>query len=209
MFYLNIKIIYIFIIIIILSLLNSLPNNYSIEKEIKKTSLKENEKIHKINNIYFKIIKENNDINNQKKTMMSNIINNIYNLKDYLYKNIDKYPKYRKYIINLQKNLNNNTIIKETFDDTKTSYSLNKGEVLSFCLKSKNTKKIHDINTLMYVAIHEIAHIASPEFGHDELFNKIFRFFIVESINIGIYKYVNYNLYPIEYCGMQINSNIL
>ena len=64
--------------------------------------------------------------------------------------------------------------IQETPADSKyTSYSVNKGEILVFCIRSKETFKIHNLNELLYVAIHEIAHIGCPEVGHTELFFKI------------------------------------
>ena len=61
----------------------------------------------------------------------------------------------------------------------------------------------------MYVAIHEMAHIACPEIGHGSLFKKIFRFLCEEAINIGIYKKVDYSANPIEYCGMILSSSII
>ena len=90
-----------------------------------------------------------------------------------------------------------------------TSYSVNKGEELSFCLKSKKTGELHEINLLMYVALHEMAHIACPEIGHGELFKKIFKFLTEQAIEIGIYKYDDYETKPVEYCGMMLSSNIL
>ena len=61
----------------------------------------------------------------------------------------------------------------------------------------------------MYVAIHEMAHIACPEIGHGELFKKIFRKLAEEAINIGIYKKVNFSEVPTEYCGMILSSSII
>jgi len=90
-----------------------------------------------------------------------------------------------------------------------TSYSVNKGEELSFCLRSKKTGELHDINLLTYVGIHEISHIACPEIGHGDLFKKIFRMFALEGVNIGIYKKVDYSEIPIEYCGMILSSSII
>lgn len=99
--------------------------------------------------------------------------------------------------------------IQESSEDSKhTSYSLNKGELLVFCIRSKETYKIHDINELMYVAIHEIAHIGCPEVGHTDLFYKINKFLINKAIEYGIYKYINYNVINKEYCGMTLSTTI-
>ena len=77
------------------------------------------------------------------------------------------------------------------------------------CLNIRKTGELHDINLFMYVIIHEMAHFACPEIGHGPLFQKIFKKFIEESINIGIYQYTDYNKYPQEYCGLILNSSIV
>jgi predicted metal-dependent hydrolase len=186
---------YIFILILILYLCYSLYNINIIQ-------------IKSIEGFRYTIY--NNDI--EKKTeIINNIINNMNKLKEHLYNNIDNFPEFKIYIIQLNNNFNiNRTQIYETNPYSKlTSYSVNKGEELSICIKSKKTDKYHDINLLMYVIIHEMAHFACPEIGHGELFKKIFKFFLIEAINIGIYKKVDYSLYPIEYCGMELNSSII
>ena len=174
--------------------------------------------MNKNNVIYTKSNIDNNEYlvqNDEKKQeaadLLSVIIKRLFELKDYLYKNINSYPKYRNYIKRLNKNLNKNrTKIYETDKNSQhTSYSVNKGEELVFCLRSKKDNSFHDINLLMYVALHEISHIACPEIGHTPLFKKIFQFFTKVAIKIKIYKYDNYNNYPQEYCGMTLNSTIV
>jgi len=90
-----------------------------------------------------------------------------------------------------------------------TSYSVNKGEELVFCLRSKKNDKIHDLNELMYVAIHEIGHIGCPETGHTKLFAQINLFLLKEAVKLGIYTYRDYSINPVEYCGMTLTTNIL
>ena len=81
-------------------------------------------------------------------------------------------------------------VMSESPSDAKyTSYSVNKGEELVFCVRSKKTGKIHDLNLLMYVALHEIAHIACPEQGHTPLFKKIFAFLTEQALKLKLYKY--------------------
>ncbi len=90
-----------------------------------------------------------------------------------------------------------------------TAYSENKGEKLAFCLtrqKSINSNKI-DINTLTFVAIHELAHIASVTIGHNEEFWTNFKFLLDNAVEIGTYEPIDYKNDPIEYCGMEINDN--
>ena len=90
-----------------------------------------------------------------------------------------------------------------------TSYSVNKGEELVFCVRSKSNEQIHDINELMYVAVHEIAHIGCPETGHTRLFAKLNLFLLRKALDMGLYNYRDYAANPVEYCGMTLTTNIL
>ena len=48
-----------------------------------------------------------------------------------------------------------------------TAYSENKGEKLAFCLNTtKEGGKLIDPNTLMFIALHEMAHIMTESIGH-------------------------------------------
>lgn len=90
-----------------------------------------------------------------------------------------------------------------------TSYTLNKGEEMVVCLRSKYNNQIHNMNELMYVTIHEIAHIGCPERNHTPLFHKINKFLLQHAIEKGYYTYVNYKRDPCEYCGMNLNNTII
>jgi hypothetical protein len=121
-----------------------------------------------------------------------------------------KYADFEKYIDRLSDRNNNGIVFSESDPNSPyTSYSVNKGEELVFCLRSKETKKFHDINLIMYVMVHEIAHIACPEYGHTPLFNKLFKFLLQVSINIKLYKKIEFDNKPEEYCGMTITSSII
>ena len=160
---------------------------------------------------FTKYLVYNDDKKNEAALLLEQITNNMFKLKDYLYQNIKNFPEFRQYIIQLNTNLNKErTLIYE--NDPKsdlTSFSVNKGEEIALCLKSKKTGSMHDINLMMYVTIHEMAHIACPEIGHGELFKKIFKFLCEQAIEIGIYKYDNYDNNPVEYCGMMLSSSII
>lgn len=147
----------------------------------------------------------------QSAELLNELINKMYELKDYVINNKNKYPDYIEYIDQFNENFNpNRTKIYETsLTSNYTSYSINKGEELSFCLRSKSTGKLHDINLLMYVAVHELAHTACPETGHTPLFNKIFKFLLERAMEIKLYYYEDYASNPIMYCGMELNTNIL
>jgi predicted metal-dependent hydrolase len=147
----------------------------------------------------------------EKQKILSSVIENMLALKEHLIKNKDNFEEYKEYIEQLDENFSSDkTTIYETEPESNlTSYSVNKGQELSICLKSKKTNKIHDVNLLMYVVIHEMAHMGCPEIGHGDLFKEIFKFFIEQAIKIGIYTYVDYNNNPVEYCGMNLSSSIV
>lgn len=100
--------------------------------------------------------------------------------------------------------------ITETLPTSEfTAYSENKGEKIAFCLDTeKNNKgKLIDLNTLTFVAIHELSHVASKSIGHTPEFWANFKFLLQEAEKINIYKPVDYSKNPKKYCGMEINDN--
>jgi hypothetical protein len=61
----------------------------------------------------------------------------------------------------------------------------------------------------MYVAIHEMSHMACPEIGHGELFKKIFNFLTKVGMELNIYYREDFVSNPKEYCGMILSSSIV
>ena len=100
--------------------------------------------------------------------------------------------------------------ITETLPTSEfTAYSENKGEKIAFCLDTeKNNKgRLIDLNTLTFVAIHELSHVATYSVGHTPEFWANFKFLLEEAEKINIYKPVDYSKNPKKYCGMEINDN--
>lgn len=88
-----------------------------------------------------------------------------------------------------------------------TSYSINKGEQIVLCLRSND--KLVDLNTMLFVVLHEFAHLSTESIGHTEEFWDNFKWILEESINIGIYTKQEFKVKNIEYCGMTITSSPL
>jgi hypothetical protein len=99
--------------------------------------------------------------------------------------------------------------ISETLPTSElTAYSENKGEKIAFCLnKRKDGTKLIDINTLTFVALHELSHVATKSVGHGQEFWENFKWVLQNAKEAGIYSPVDYKKYPEEYCGMTINDN--
>jgi len=110
----------------------------------------------------------------------------------------------------LVENFNPQTVKEILPTSEYTAYSENKGEKLAFC--TTTTKKgdtLIDPNTLMYVAIHELAHIATKSIGHTQEFWQNFKFLLQNAVKIKIYNPVNYKKKNKAYCGMKITDNPL
>jgi hypothetical protein len=136
---------------------------------------------------------------------LAHVNNNLNKLVNHLSK---KYPEND----NVQRLINgyNPKKIYETLPTSEfTAYSENKGEKLAFCLDTeKNSKgRLIDMNTLMYVALHEVSHIATKSVGHTDEFWSNFKFMITEAKAINIYNPIDYKKEPARYCGMNITDN--
>ena len=171
---------------------------------------------------------QNSDNNKNSIELLGELVFRLYKLRDYLVENsvekldnlylksnISKYVSKKEFnesIQLLKKNFNKKrTKIYENINQSQyTSYSVNKGEELVFCLKARIiNNNYHPLDLLMYVAIHELAHCGCKEIGHTNLYNRIFRVYLLIGMQLDIYKYINYEIYPVEYCGMTLNSHIL
>lgn len=120
--------------------------------------------------------------------------------------------QYKRDIVTLKEKFENVTISENIYDFYYTSYSVNKGEQLVFCMRSRKnatTDKKHDINLMMYVVLHEISHIACPEYGHTQKFKDLFKYITQTAIDIGIYTNIDFKNAPTEYCGMSITDSIV
>lgn len=120
-----------------------------------------------------------------------------------------EYKDIKDNITQLQQRISNVVLNESAEDNDYTSYSVNKGEQIVFCLRSRYNKRIHDINLLMYVTLHELAHVASFSYGHTDEFKKVFAEFTKAAINMGLYKKIDFGRNHTEYCGITITDSII
>ena len=98
------------------------------------------------------------------------------------------------------------------FDET---YTLNKGEAVAMCLKdfSKdnsddiNSNTHDDMNLLTFVGLHEMAHIMSASIDHKGDFWPNFKFLLENAVRWDLYKPIDYQFNPTNYCKMVIYDN--
>lgn len=90
-----------------------------------------------------------------------------------------------------------------------TAYSLDKGAIVAICLRERGSaeNEIHELDTLTFVTLHEMTHIAIDELDHPKVFWETFRFLLEEAEAAGIYSSPDYSRAATRYCGMDINYN--
>ena len=119
----------------------------------------------------------------------------------------EKFPD-RENIKRLKDGFNPKKVVETLPTSEFTAYSENKGEKIAFCLDTeKGNNKLIDENTLMFVCIHEISHVATKSVGHTDEFWKNFKFLLEQAVEIKIYTPVDYKKNPKRYCGMEITDN--
>ncbi len=102
---------------------------------------------------------------------------------------------------------NPDNLVENDLDDNSTSYSENKGEKIVVCLRDKTPGfPLVDDNTVMFVILHEMAHLMTTTIGHNPEFWSNFRRLLHDACGLGIYTEVNYTKNPTQYCGMTITD---
>jgi hypothetical protein len=142
--------------------------------------------------------------NQEAANVLSRLVQNSLNLIDYI---ASKYPN-NQGVKRLKEKFNPDKIREAEHEKDSTSYTINKGEMMHLCLRQKDSNKsIHDDNLLMFVIIHELAHIMSQSIGHNNEFYDNFKFLLRESVKKGIYTPVNFQKTPVNYCGINVTNN--
>lgn len=99
----------------------------------------------------------------------------------------------------------------DPIDKYNTSYTEDKGRTLALCLREKDTgnDNLHDMNLIMFVNLHELAHIASLDYGHgpEMDFWPNFRLLLHAAKEMGGYYPVDFEKNNDNYCGLDITYN--
>lgn len=110
----------------------------------------------------------------------------------------------------LRKNFNINTVFEvyPNNEEGDTSYSINKGEEIGVCVRSgQDFYKVHNLNIIKFVFIHELAHLISVSQQHTDEFWQNFRYLLRKCYSHDLLKKIDYSKRPEEYCSMQVNYN--
>lgn len=98
--------------------------------------------------------------------------------------------------------------MESTPDADHTSYSVNKGEEVHFCLRQRGggEETLVPEDVMMFVAIHEMAHMITKSVGHEPDFWNNFGWLLKEAEGRGLYKPLNFKAHPVPYCGVMITD---
>ena len=121
----------------------------------------------------------------------------------------EKYPTDES-VIRMNERFNPDNITEAGKNNQYTSYSVNKGEKIVFCIRQKDEKEsLVDENTMTFVAIHELSHIMTKSVGHNDEFWSNFKRLLEVAVENGIYIKENYTESPKEYCGIKVSDSPL
>lgn len=161
---------------------------------------------------------ENKDIEKVKSTIDNRIYlvrklpdsnkaaNKLAEINQSVLKLIDNLDKEKEGTDRLIKRYNPDNLSETEPGAKYTSYSVNKGEQISICLRKSDESGFEENNIVMFVVIHELAHVMTKTIGHDETFWKNMKYLLEEAEKIGLYIPVDYSIHNVDYCGMEVKS---
>jgi len=76
------------------------------------------------------------------------------------------------------------------------------------CLRQRDeSEQLVDDNILIFVALHEMAHIGTVSIGHTKEFWNHFAWLLEQAEKLDIYTFQNFAAHPVEYCGVHITDS--
>lgn len=98
--------------------------------------------------------------------------------------------------------------VESTPDEEHTSSTVNKGESIHMCLRQRDgpNEDLVDENVIMFVALHEMAHVSTESIGHGPDFWNNFGWLLKEAEALQLYQYTDFSAHPVRYCGVYITD---
>jgi hypothetical protein len=156
---------------------------------------------------------QNGSDKQQVADLLAHLKQNCDILIDHISKKVqqNKYTKFADNITLLETRYHSKkTIFTQNLFNIGTSYTINKGDLIAFCTNNKNTHTpVYDINTMMFVLCHEMAHIGSETYDHTPEFILFFKHLLQTAVELNLYRNVDYSKDPIDYCGISLHHNPL
>ena len=84
-----------------------------------------------------------------------------------------------------------------------TAFVINKGEEYGIC--TRNDGKLHKLDTLLFVNLHELSHLSIHDLDHTQLFWNVFKLYLYEAKEL-LGRTI---ICETDYCGMEVHYNPL
>jgi hypothetical protein len=143
----------------------------------------------------------------QAADLLARVRQKISNLYQLLREKFPNKPQVRQWVQNFTPDAGR--FLESTPDAEHTSYSVNKGEKIHLCLRQREgrNENLVDENVMVFVSLHEMAHVITPSVGHGPDFWNNFGWLLKQAEQAGIYKYQDFKSHPVSYCGLHITDS--
>ena len=139
--------------------------------------------------------------------LMANVRLKILLLYNTLKEKFPDKPQIRQWVQNFSPDPNR--FEEATPDAEHTSYSVNKGEKVHLCLRQREggSEALVSENIMVFVSLHEMAHVITPSVGHGPDFWNNFAWLLKQAEAINIYQFQDFKSHPVSYCGLSITDS--
>ena len=139
--------------------------------------------------------------------LMANVRLKILLLYNTLKEKFPDKPQIRQWVRNFSPDPNR--FEEATPDAEHTSYSVNKGEKVHLCLRQREggSESLVSENIMVFVSLHEMAHVITPTVGHGPDFWNNFAWLLKQAEAINIYQFQDFKAHPVSYCGLSITDS--
>jgi hypothetical protein len=143
----------------------------------------------------------------QAADLMANVRLKIVLLYNTLKEKFPDKPQIRQWVQNFSPDPNR--FEEATPDAEHTSYSVNKGEKVHLCLRQREggSEALVSENIMVFVSLHEMAHVITPSLGHGPDFWNNFAWLLKQAEAINIYQFQDFKAHPVSYCGLSITDS--
>ncbi len=113
-------------------------------------------------------------------------------------------PEHKGAVMRLKSRYRPDRLSEGRIDRRYSSYTINKGEEMVLCMRSRDEKdNLYDDNLVFYVVLHELAHVASVTEDHREEFHVNFRYLLRKASEWGLFTKQTHRF---DYCGVDVNG---
>jgi hypothetical protein len=151
----------------------------------------------------YKVVNVNNKINKEKADYLARIYSKAKKTVQHMYDN--KLPT--KEIANRTMERFNNCEFGETSNGEKSAaYTIGKGYGgMRLCIMVNG--KFNNENDAFFVVLHELAHVMSVSYGHNDEFKQNFNFIVKLAVKLDLWKPAEYEKEARDYCGTLVTNS--